>query len=314
MDATNLFIILNFMKLFQKNKKKASGKKIISRTVFVSAATFGILPFLFIVYLLLVPLVRAIKKDFAAETMMIVSESLNIRSDKDKDAYVIGKYLFGTEVEVFEVFDNNWAEVAVGSKKGYMSFEYLVFPETFHIIKGMFGNEDAQKLIASTQYRKAISNYLKSNNYTSKIPKSEREKLYGKDDEKEAWQIFAEPAKSKYNSFCYGDYNGDGERDAAFILTNIKTGKRKLIVLELNDYIPGRSGNLLGSLDLKEDYLFLRSVYKGRKMIIDGGFKRIDADAIIIGSNRPKSFEDTDVLMLYNGLDFDTFIQKKPEN
>lgn len=299
------------MKLFDKNKEDKQLKSTVKkRVIFVSGLFFGIIPFLFIVYLLLGPLVRVIQKDFSSKKMITISENLNIRSDKNKNSYVIGSYPFGTEVEVYDVFDNNWAEVSVGDKKGYMSIEYLVLPETFYIIEGMFGNENAKKLIASTKYRKAISNYLKANNYTSKIPKSEIEKLYGKDADKEMWQIFAEPAKSEFNSFCYGDYNGDKDRDAAFILTNIKTGERKLIILEINKYVPGKFGNLLGSKDLNEDFLFIKNISKRTKMIVNDSLQRIETDGILIGTNRSKSFNDIDTLMIYNGRYFDYFPQE----
>jgi len=192
-----------------------------------------------------------------------------------------------------------------------MSFEYLVLPETFYTIEGMFGNDNAKKLISSTKYRKAISNYLKANNYTSKIPKSEREKLYGKDSEKEMWQIFAENSKSEFNSFCYGDYNGDKKRDAAFILTNIKTGKRKLIVLNIEAEIIDKSGNLIGAKDLNKDYLFIKNVPKRTKMYLkDSIYERIETDGILIGTNRSKSFNYIDTLMIYNGKDFDFFPQE----
>ncbi len=298
------------MRIFEKIKNKKLKKKSIKRqTLFISGLLFGIIPFLFIVYLLIGPLIKVIKKDFSSETMITISENLRIRSDKDKNAYVIGSYPFGTKVKVFQVFDNNWAEVSIGNKKGYMSFEYLVLPETFYIIEGMFGNDNAKKLIASTKYRIAISNYLKSNNYTTKISKSEREKLYGKDSKKEMWQIFAESPKAEFNSFCYGDYNGDNQRDAAFILTNIKSGKRKLIVLEINNDIAGRYGNLIGTKDLNEDYVYIKNIPKRTKMIVRDSLQRIDVDAVLLGVNRSKSFNDVDTLMIYNGRDFDYFPQ-----
>ncbi|MCF6183803.1 MAG: SH3 domain-containing protein [Bacteroidales bacterium] len=303
------------MRIFEKIKNKKLKKESIKRqTLFISGLLFGIIPFLFIIYLLIGPLIKVIKKDFSSETMITISENLRIRSDKDKNAYVIGSYPFGTKVEVYQVFDNNWAEVSIGNKKGYMSFEYLVLPETFYIIEGMFGNDNAKKLIASTKYRIAISNYLKSNNYTTKISKSEREKLYGKNSKKEMWQIFAEPPKAEFNSFCYGDYNGDSQRDAAFILTNIKSGKRKLIVLEVNNDIAGRYGNLIGTKDLNEDYVYIKNIPKRTKMIVRDSLQRIDVDAVLLGVNRSKSFNDTDTLMIYNGRDFDYFPQIIKDN
>lgn len=298
----------------KKSKKdKTIRKSLKTKAVFVSGVLFGIIPFLFIVYLLLGPLIKTIQKDYSSETMIVISEELNIRSDKEKDAYVIGSYPFGTEVKVYEVFDNNWAEVSIGKKKGYMSFEFLVLPETFYTIRGMFGNENAKKLIASTKYRKAISNYLKKNGFTSKIPKDEREKLYGKDDNKEVWQIFAENRKSQFNTFCYGDYNADKKRDAAFILTNIKTGNRKLIILNIETEIAEKYGELISFYDFSNDYSFIKHIPKGRRMIINDTLQRIGVDAILIGTNRDKNLNDISKLMIYNGKTFDFYLQEKKQ-
>jgi len=297
--------------IFFNKKKSLTRNSIKKKTVFISGILFGILPFIFIVYLLLSPLVKVIHKDFSSKTMIVISEELNIRSDKNKDAYVIGHYPFGTEVKVFEVFDNNWAEVSVGPKKGYMSFQYLVLPETFYTIEGMFGNKNAKKLISSVKYRKAISKYLKTNGFTSKIPKSEREKLYGKDDNKEIWQIFAEPKLYNFNTFCYGDYNGDNKRDAAFIITNIKSGTRKLIILNIENDTKEDYGGLITFRYLKEDYQFIKHISKRTKMITNDSINRIGVDGILIGTNRDNSLNDIPTLMLYNGKTFDFYNQKK---
>lgn len=294
------------MGLFFKKKDYTSKK---SKLAFISASTFGLTAFVFIAYLLLGEIISVIKKDFSSETMIVVSESLNIRSDKNKDAYVIGKYPFGTEVQVYNVFDNNWAEVSIKDKKGYMSFEFLVLPENFYLIEGMFGNENAKQLIKSVKYRKAISNYLKNSGFTSEMPKSEREKLYGKDDNKEVWQIFAEDKKSNFNTFCFGDYNGDKNKDAAFIITNIKTGKRKLIILNIETKISQKYGKLITSKDLKEDYLFIKNIPRRTKMILNDTIQKTPVDAILIGTNREKNFNDIPKLMLYNGKTFDIYSQ-----
>ncbi len=290
--------------------KKKDNKPIKNKLAFVSATTFGLIAFIFIAYLLLGELISVIKKDFSSETMMVVSESLNIRSDKDKNAYIIGKYPFGTKVQVYNVFDNNWAEVSIKDKKGYMSFEFLVLPENFFLIEGMFGNDNAKELIKPVKYRKAISNYLKNNGFTSKISKSEREKLYGKDEKKEVWQIFAENKKYQFNTFCYGDYNGDKRQDAAFIITNIETGKRKLIILNLSTRITKKYGELITSKDINKDYLFIKHIPKNSKMIINDSLQRIATDAILIGTNRDTKLHDIPQLMLYNGKTFNFYLQK----
>jgi len=303
------------MKFKKKNKesKKIDKNKLKSQGVFVGGILFGIIPFLFIVYLLLGPVIKVIEKDLGSEKMMVISEVLNIRSDKSPNAYVIGSYPYGTEVTVYEVFDNNWAEVSVGKKKGYMSFEYLVLPETFYIIDGMYGNENAKELISSTIYRRAISAYLTKNNFTSKIPTDEREKLYGKNDQKEVWQIFAEDRRSEYNTFCYGDYNGDNKQDAAFIITNIKTGARKMIVLNIETEISEKYGDLITFRDIDKDYLFMKNIKKNTKMIMNDTIMKTPVDGILLGTNRDKKLNDIPVLMIYNGEDFESFPQIKPE-
>lgn len=303
------------MKLFRNKTetKKPKMNSLKSKAIFVSGILFGIIPFLFIVYLLLGPVIKVIQKDYSSKKMIVISEELNIRSDKIKSSYVIGSYPYGTEVNVYEVFDNDWAEVSIGDKKGYMSFEYLVLPETFYIIDGMYGNENAKELISSTKYRIAIPTYLTNNNFTSKIPISEREKLYGKNDHKEVWQIFAEDRKAHFNTFCYGDYNGDNKNDAAFIITNAKNGMRKLIVLNIETEIKEKYGDLITSIDLDEDYLFMRHVPERSKMIINDSLQRIGVDGILLGTNRDKSLNDIPELMLYNGKTFNFHSQEKKE-
>ncbi|MEA3451407.1 MAG: SH3 domain-containing protein [Bacteroidota bacterium] len=283
-----------------------------AKILFTSGLLIGIIPFLFIVYLLLGPLVRVIQKDFTAEKMYIISETLKIRSDKEKNSYAIGKYEYGTEVKVYKIFDNDWAEVSVGDKKGFMSTEYLVSRENFYLIDGVFGNELAQKNISQTIFKKAISTYLSENNYISYIPEDIKEELYGKDVEKEAWQIFAEKGYPRYNAFCYGDFNGNKKPDVAFIIKNLKTEKTKLIVLETNTTTPEKYGNLLYSKDLSENWFFIKSAKKGYKYKLNDieEKERIILDGILIGTNRNPKFEDQERLLIYDGKKFDMYNQK----
>ena len=276
----------------QIDKKKES--KIKNKIFFTTGLLFGIIPFLFIVYLLMVPLIRVIQHDFKAETMYVISERLNIRSDKSENAYVIGGYDYGTEVNVYEIFDNEWAEVSVDEKKGFMSMEYLVNPETFYLINGMFGNDLAKDNITKTANKKAIATFLSENDYISNIPIEIRDNLYGKNVDKEVWQIFAEKGYPKYNAFCYGDFNGNEEEDVAFVIKNINSGRTKLIVLEINTQIQGKYSKLLYSKDLAEDWFFIRKAKKGQTFSVKNTDEKIILDGILIGtiliSTIPKDF------------------------
>ena len=291
-------------------KKKKSKSK--NRILFSGGLLFGIIPFLFIVYLLMTPLIKIIHKDFKAETMFVISKGLNIRSDKSGSAYVIGSYDYGTEVQVYEIYTNEWAEVSIGEKKGFMSMEYLVNPETFYIINGLFGNDLAKANITKTTNRKAIASYFIENNYISNIPIEIRDSLYGEDTDKEVWQIFAEEGYPKYNAYCYGDFNGDNEDDVAIIIKNTNTGKTKLIILEIDTKIQGKYSNLLYSKDLAEEWFFIKKIKKGNKLFLTGDKKeKIILDGILIGTNRNKDFNDSERLLIYDGHTFNIFDQNQ---
>lgn len=58
------------------------------------------------------------------ETRVITAGTLNLRAEANTDSEILGKYGWGTEVEVLG-FDGNWAFVQVGGQKGYMYTQYL---------------------------------------------------------------------------------------------------------------------------------------------------------------------------------------------
>ncbi len=58
------------------------------------------------------------------ETRVITAGTLNLRAEANTSSDVLGKYGWGTEVEVLG-YDGNWAYVQVGGQKGYMYTQYL---------------------------------------------------------------------------------------------------------------------------------------------------------------------------------------------
>lgn len=58
------------------------------------------------------------------ETRVITCGTLNLRQESNTDAKILGKYGWGTEVEVLG-FDGNWAYVEVDGQNGYMYSKYL---------------------------------------------------------------------------------------------------------------------------------------------------------------------------------------------
>ena len=58
------------------------------------------------------------------ETRVITCGTLNLRAEANTDSAILGKYGWGTEVEVLG-FDGQWAYVEVGGQNGYMFSQYL---------------------------------------------------------------------------------------------------------------------------------------------------------------------------------------------
>lgn len=286
----------------------------LTRSKFNTVVVFvGVLPFFFLVYLLLGPVVRVIHEDYTGEAMQIISENLKVRSDKTNRAYVIGQYDYGTEVKVHEIFENRWAEVTVEDVRGYMALEYLVSPEQFYLIDGMYGNDYAKDAVRKTKYRKAIASYLSENRYATDIPKKVQKKLYGASEKRERWQFFAESPRSEYNTYCYGDFDGVGSDNAAYILSNIDTGERRLIVLDLDVEIPGKYSKLIYSETLDNTWLFMKTAEKRHFFIKDGERQRMSIDGILFGSNRDASLGDMEVLLLFSGETFEKHPQELAE-
>lgn len=58
------------------------------------------------------------------ETRVITAGTLNLRAEASTESEILGKYGWGTEVEVLG-FDGSWAYVQVGGQTGYMYTQYL---------------------------------------------------------------------------------------------------------------------------------------------------------------------------------------------
>ncbi len=283
--------------------KEQREKNINTVVVFI-----GILPLLYLIYLALVPVISIVQKDIESRPMRIISDKLKVRSEKSKNGYTIGQYGYGTEVKVYETH-KDWAEVSVEDIKGYMAMEYLVTPEQFYLINGVYGNDEAKKALPKTQYRKAVASYLSDNGFTTNISKSIKAKLYGSSDNREERLLFVEPGNPWFNSYAYGDFNGDKSEDAAYIFTNPKNGKRFLVILELSNYLPDKYSKLLYTQELDNDFTFIKLAHKQYSYKVNGHTLRLKVDGLLLGSNRDKSFKDNTELLLYDGQSFNFHLQ-----
>lgn len=290
----------------EETEKKSGNKKIMV----IGGALLGLIPLLFLVYLLVVPMISVLKDEMKSKEMYVIAKKIILRSDKNTNSYKLGSFSYGTQVSVYST-EKEWAEITVGEQKGYMSTEYLVDKKTFYEIEGVYGDKISRKYITSTRCKTAIVRYLNEKGYMSNVPEDLREEFYGENHNKSVWQIFSE-TRGSYNSFCFADFNGDFRGDAAFIFKNTDTEERRLVVFSFDKTHPNEKSKDIFEMELKDPWFFIRKAYKGswRNLNESRKKKKIGIDGILIGSNRNRSFDDPIRLLLYNGKEFEIHDQK----
>ncbi|MBN1252121.1 MAG: SH3 domain-containing protein [Bacteroidales bacterium] len=293
-------------------EKKKSKKIIIGRLA------LGIIPLLFIVYLVIGPVFQIIKQDILAENMYIISDFVNVRAKADTKSLKMGKIDFGTEVLVYNI-KNEWAEVLIDGQKGYIHQDFIGNANTYYKLDGLFGDNLSARKLSKLNYKLAIIRYLDSAGYISNIKDGYKKEFSDEDLNKEKLQIFSPKYGSRYNSVDFADFNGDFSIDIAIVFKNINTGKNHLVILGFDKHDPLNKSKEIYSMDLMEDWYFIRTIKKRNKKYLTNkeGLiekQRIPIDAIEIGTNRNKELNDTEYLLIYNGEKFELIDQTPPEN
>ncbi|MEN8122898.1 MAG: SH3 domain-containing protein [Bacteroidota bacterium] len=293
---------------------KDNKKKVILGGIFL-----GAIPLLFVIYLVLGPILSILQKDLTAEEMYVISDGVNVRSKAEANSLKMGRVNYGTKLLVYKI-EEEWAEVLIEGQKGYVSKNYIGTPETYYMLEGLFGDERSKKRVNKTQYRLAVLRYLNEKGYLTRISDEYKEFFEDEDLNKEVFQIFSEPGKSRYNSTAYGDFDGDFVWDAAFVLKNPDTEKKLLIILSFDKNDPLSKSRTLFEMELEEPWIFIRRSAKGNRWYLKNQETepdmvpkktKIKIDGIGIGTNRNKNLNDPVNLLLYNGEEFEIHEQDK---
>ena len=134
------------------------------------------------VYYLLDQVQQSVGEDYSVEpetkeiTMATVNASVNVnvRSYPDTESEVVGKLRPGDAVTVLSVNDN-WANIAVGSRQGYMQTDFLK-PYTTESVVLRYASADGQRsyTLGETQLAEELSAALASAEYSGGAEESVR--------------------------------------------------------------------------------------------------------------------------------------------
>ncbi len=282
----------------KKDKKKVIGGLLL-----------GAIPLLFILYLVLGPVLHILSKDLKANEMYVISEFVNVRATSDVNSLKMGKAVYGTKLLVYEIKDD-FAEVLIDGQKGFVSSEFIAEPPIYLAIEGLFGDDRAENLVPSTKYKLGLIRYLESKGYISNLSEELKVKLYGEKSKKEVYQIFSEPRGSHYNSSAIADFDGDFQLDAAFVLKNINSDKKILVILSFDKKDPLNISKVIYENEMEKPWYFIKMAKKGTKYPMLNKNKKIEKikipiNGLIQGTNRSSDLNDTEYLIIYNGEKFD---------
>ena len=196
------------------------------------------------------------KRDAEAARFYVLAESLKMRSSPEFDADYnkIGTFPYGTEILVYDsmmscvepyiygkyvVKDAHGKVIKDKCVEGYMSHYYMANKADFFLLNGIFGNEDARKMLSEVRYKRALLNYFKQHHYRGYFS-SEKMAECGVTDNyssAERWQVFCRYEKAKSNNvYRSRKFRKDSKfTDLAVIIKNIDSGERRLLYFVFDD-------------------------------------------------------------------------------
>ena len=178
-------------------------------------------------------------KDKNAARMYSFATSLALRSSpvSGVDYNTIGNILYGAEVLVYSN-TGEWSICKANNQEGYAASKFLLSKQDFHILNGIFADNDSRDAIATTKCKRALLDYFNSRGYIGKIDQQLQTEIFDSVLTREVWQIFAKNKEIKPNSVAYPRIVSPNSKftDFGCIITNIQTNKRKFLLFTFDEF------------------------------------------------------------------------------
>lgn len=163
------------------------------------------------------------KRDKDASRTYVFADNLFMRSTAVADVEYnrLGTIPYGSELITYSE-ENGWAYVKANGETGYVSKDFILNAHDFQMLNGVWGNNDAKEVVATSKCRLAVLDYLKSGNLKTGST---------------GWQIFTKQKEMKPNSVLFPKLNNgyDNFTEFAFIIKNNENGLRKLVLYSFKE-------------------------------------------------------------------------------
>ena len=169
------------------------------------------------------------------------ASSLNLRSSQSSKSKsnIIEALPYGTKLYMLS-YGNDWCEVKAntsnGKQTGYVSTDYILSESDYYLMDGIFGNNEARKMISEQRCRKALLEYFKDKKYRGYLSddayKAIGQQAYS--DSRQMWQVSCYSPKSSCNSVYYcREYEKNSKyKDMVVIISRMQNNvvkERKLV-------------------------------------------------------------------------------------
>jgi len=177
-------------------------------------------------------------RDKNATRMYSFASSLALRSTpvSGVDYNAIGNILYGSEVLVYSN-TGEWSQCKANSQEGYAASKFLLSKQDFHILNGIFADQDSRDAVVSTKCKKALLDYYNNKGYIGKIDEQLQLEIFDSVLHREVWQIFAKNKEIKPNAVAYPRLVNPTSKftDFACIITSLQNNKRKFLLFSFNE-------------------------------------------------------------------------------
>ena len=200
-------------------------------------------------------------RDKNAERMYSYATSLALRSTpvSGVDYNAIGNILYGSEILVYSN-TGEWSQCKANNKEGYAASKFLLSKQDFHILNGIFVDQNSRDAVVSTKCKKALLDYYNNKGFIGKIDEQLQLDIFDSVLHKEVWQIFAKNIDIKPNTVVYPRIVNSTSKytDFGCIITNIQTNKRRFLLFSFNELEEAK----LESEQEAPDYGYINKIFK----------------------------------------------------
>lgn len=217
------------------------------------------------------------KKDAFA---VVISDNLNLRRTPSDiyDTNIITNYKYGSRLKVVrDIGDWLFIQNSADEAGGYVKEEYVMHPLHFYILQNITSNNFTRDTIQKKEarFKQSLIKYFSNKDRT--LGNVTYEEMNYDSSRFENPIIKLKQVNEYEHAVVSGKFNGSQKNSCAFLLANRNSNNNTIVVFLYDD-----SGKKIREQEFEGVINFIQKAGKGEEYIIDGEYKELKNDAVII--------------------------------